>query len=152
MKRRGFSIIELLVVMVIIGIIVRIAVPRYAVARKQAIARAVIGDVRVLRDAALNYQTDRGAWPPETRGGRTPAGLAKYLPKGFEFRRASYTLDYDSWINPRGRLRRNAPAIVAIGVTTPDRQLRAAIRQLGATGIPYFTSGNKTTFILTGLD
>lgn len=150
--RRGFSVIELLVVMVIMGIIVRIAVPRYGIARKQAIARAAIGDVRVLRDAALNYQTDRGAWPPETSGGRTPSGLARYLPRGFNFRRGAYTLDYESWVRPRGGLRRNAPAIVAIAITTPDRQLRAALRQLGASGIPYFTSGNKTTFVLTGLE
>lgn len=152
MSRRGFSVIELLVVMVIIGIIVRIAVPRYNYARKQAISRAAIADVRVLRDAALNYQNDNGRWPPETSGGRTPSGLARYLPRGFNLRRGAYTVDYESWVNPRGTLRRNAPAVVAVAITTNDRQLRTALRQLGASGIPYFVSGNKTTFVLAGLD
>lgn len=151
-RRKGFSIVELLVVMTIIGILVRIAMPRYGYIRKQALSRAAIADVRVIRDASLNYHQDRGGWPTETGPGQTPPGLAQYLPQGFQFDRGTYEIDFESWpgSSPSGGPG-GGGTLIGVAINTTDPELAAELRKLGASGLPYFVSGTKTTFVLDGL-
>ena len=152
-RRAGFSLIEVLVVLTIMGILVRVAYPRYSYVRKQAQSRAAVADVRVIRDATLNYHQDRGSWPTETGAGQTPPGLAPYLPQGFDFDRGAYELDFEAWPNPAPP---GAPGgggtLIGVAVGTLDADLAAELRKLGASGLPYFVSGTKTTFVLDGLD
>jgi prepilin-type N-terminal cleavage/methylation domain-containing protein len=145
--RRGFSFVELLVVLTILGLLVRFGLPRYNQLRKQAQSRAAVADVRVVRDAVINYRQDRGAWPTETGGGQVPPGLAGYLPQGFDFDRSAYVLDYEFWpggSDPTG-------GTIALAIDTNDNELAAQLRKLGASGLPHFVSGNKITFIYDGL-
>ena len=150
-RRSGFSMVELFVVLTIIGLLVRVAMPRYSYVRKQAQARAAIADVRVIRDAVLNYHQDRGGWPSEAGAGQTPSGLATYLPAGFDFNRGAYVVDFEAW-PPAGPTAAVANgAVIGVAIDTADPDLAVEMRKIGASGIPYFTSGNKTTFLLDGL-
>lgn len=145
--RRGFSFVELLVVLTVLGLLVRIGLPRYNQLRKQAQSRAAVADVRVVRDAVLNYRQDKGAWPTETGSGQVPPGLAGYLPQGFDFDRSAYVLDYEFWPggpDPTG-------GTIALAIDTSDNELAWQLRKLGASGLPHFVSGNKITFIYDGL-
>lgn len=145
--RRGFSFVELLVVLTVLGLLVRIGLPRYNQLRKQAQSRAAVADVRVVRDAVINYRQDRGTWPNETGAGQIPPGLATYLPQGFDFNRSAYTLDYEFWpggTDPTG-------GVIALAIDTSDAELAAQLRKLGASGLAHFVAGNKITFIFDGL-
>lgn len=51
MQRRGFSLIELLVVMTVIGILATLAVPRLAATRQRAMAASMVTDLRNLVSA-----------------------------------------------------------------------------------------------------
>jgi prepilin-type N-terminal cleavage/methylation domain-containing protein len=81
----GFTLFELLTVMVLIAILSGIAVPilRRAVAR--ADAARVVSDVNTVRLAAFQYLSDGGALPAAGAWGELPAELAGYLPEGFDF-------------------------------------------------------------------
>jgi prepilin-type N-terminal cleavage/methylation domain-containing protein len=84
-RRRGFTLIEILVVIVIIGLLARIAVPRIQAMKERATAARLIGAITVVRNAAFQYVEANTNWPATTARGTTPAGLATYLPTGFTF-------------------------------------------------------------------
>lgn len=56
-ERRGFSLIELLVVMVVISILAAIVIPRYNSAREDAYITTVQSDLRILANQQAAYQS-----------------------------------------------------------------------------------------------
>lgn len=63
-NNKGFSLIELIVVMAVMAVLVLIAAPKYLNYTKDAQATAMQADARVLSDAALQYEIKNdGAWP-----------------------------------------------------------------------------------------
>jgi prepilin-type N-terminal cleavage/methylation domain-containing protein len=61
---RGFTIVELLVVIVVVGILAGIAIARFGNTRKQAYAAAMKSDLRNLVSAEEAYFSDSGGYAP----------------------------------------------------------------------------------------
>ena len=62
-KKRGFTLIEMLIVIVIIGILMAALIPRLTGARGRANDVARKADLAQIASALVSYQIDRGAFP-----------------------------------------------------------------------------------------
>ena len=63
-SKKGFTLIELIVVMAIIGILVLLAAPKFLGYTKDAHVATMLADAKVISNAALIYNIEtEGAWP-----------------------------------------------------------------------------------------
>jgi prepilin-type N-terminal cleavage/methylation domain-containing protein len=63
-KKKGFTIIELLVVMAVIAILIGIAIPSFRGMQMEAWRTQAEGDLRVLKIALESYYKTNGSFPP----------------------------------------------------------------------------------------
>ena len=134
-RRHGFTIVELLVVVTIIGILARIALPKYQQIRLKARAAAIISELQVVRGAAYQAYENNGVWPLDVATGKVPPEMKTLLPGGLSFVPTS-SVSYD-WLlagMPGGNpAKATAAATMGMGVSTTDLSLRAEVqRQLAA--------------------
>lgn len=101
-RRAGFTLVELLLTVAIVGILAQIAIPNYRALTLKARAVDAMADVEVVTQAARGYQGDLHRWPSETPTGSVPPGMARYLPDGFSFTADDFTLDWENLSIPGG--------------------------------------------------
>ena len=65
-NKKGFTLIELIVVMAVIGILVLLAAPKFLGYTKDANVTAMQSDAKVLSNAALMYNIDNEVFPVVT--------------------------------------------------------------------------------------
>ncbi|MFA6961294.1 MAG: type II secretion system protein [Opitutaceae bacterium] len=75
----GFTLLEIIVVVTIIGLLAAIAIPAYQKLKQRSANTAVNNDLRVASGALEYYVLDKGSWPPDGAGG-WPNELIGYLP------------------------------------------------------------------------
>jgi general secretion pathway protein G len=61
--RRGFTLIELIVVMAIVALLVSIAAPRYFHSIERARENTLRSSLHVMRDAIDQFESDKGRYP-----------------------------------------------------------------------------------------
>ena len=64
-RLRGFTLVEMLMVMVIVGILVTILIPRFATSREKAFIAAMKSDLRNLATAEESYYYDNDSYSPD---------------------------------------------------------------------------------------
>lgn len=100
-RQRGFSLIELLIVIAIILIILTVALPQMSKSRMQAQEMAAVAALRTINQMEIQYQSQFGNYatslaqlgPPSGSGtaegaasaGLIPAGLASGTSNGYNF-------------------------------------------------------------------
>ena len=76
-KSKGFTLVELLIVIIIIGILAGMMMLSTGGATAKAEATKILADMRNIKAAAIMYYADNGEWPVAA----TKASLDKYLDK-----------------------------------------------------------------------
>ncbi len=87
----GFTLIELMIVMMIISILVAIAVPNYVAAQRAAREAVLKEDLHVMREAIDSYTQDK-AKAPQSLDDLVQAGYLKSMPEDPITRRT------DTWV------------------------------------------------------
>lgn len=75
-KRKGFTLIEMLIVIVVIGILAMIIIPRLAGAARKGREAALRADLKGLRDAIEQFEGNTAAYPPDLRDILAADGVA----------------------------------------------------------------------------
>ena len=78
-NQKGFTLIELMIVVAIIGILAAIALPKFAQMLEKARAGQTKGNVGALRSAASIYYGDNGGQWPQTLATTTSYFFSAYL-------------------------------------------------------------------------
>ncbi|OQB48589.1 MAG: Type II secretion system protein G precursor [bacterium ADurb.Bin157] len=82
-NRKGFTLIELMIVIAIIGILAAMAIPNFKKAREQAREKACYSNIRVLLGAVEMYNMDHSV-PLETPDQSKLTGANGYLKSSVE--------------------------------------------------------------------
>lgn len=149
-RRRGFTFIELLIVVAVMGILAGLAVLKYIDLRHRAVSAQVIGDLEAIRLAAYTGYYETGAWAPDAGAGMKPLALDGYMSKTFSFTKPDYTLDWENFVPPSGGPSGGMQVGIVVSATNP-RLARTLALNLGNKA-PFFVAGNTLTYIIVGPD
>jgi prepilin-type N-terminal cleavage/methylation domain-containing protein len=145
--RAGFTLVEIMIVTVIIGLLALLAMPALQKTRLASQNSRFISDLRVFAQAFESFSVVNGGWPPNTGSGVVPAGMAG------EIRHANWTVrnsvggiwnwDFNNFGITAG--------ISTTGVTATDVQMLAIDRRIDdgdlTTGL-FQKVGTRFTYIL----
>ncbi|TVQ79977.1 MAG: type II secretion system protein [Phycisphaeraceae bacterium] len=83
--RRGFTLVEILIVVVILGIIAATVIAQVSGMSVEAARSAFATELRIFRDACHAYRVKYGDWPANAESGVLPSGLEEYIkPRAWE--------------------------------------------------------------------
>jgi prepilin-type N-terminal cleavage/methylation domain-containing protein len=145
MNRRGFTLIELMVTVTIIGILANIAIPKFGEAKRKADAAKISSDFNAIRHAVYDYNAESDIFPRSRGYGVVPPELVGSLPEGFEFQYKDTSYRWRRWATAAGLPRRRAtPELFGVQVRSSDRRLVEALRRV----YQGVTFGNARTIAL----
>ncbi len=78
-EERGFTLIELIVVLAIIGILAALIIPSVAGYTESAKKKAAMADGKNLQTALLIYRAENGTYPADTDWDGLKTALSKYI-------------------------------------------------------------------------
>lgn len=107
MRRRGFSLVELLIVVAIIGVLLAVAIPHFITMRLGADENAVIREVQTIHQAQIQYSSQFGKYAGTiaelgpSGANLVPESLASGEKNGYLFTMTSRLGGYAVHANPK---------------------------------------------------
>lgn len=148
-EQRLFRWIEVVSVLVIIGTVVALSVPKSGEIQRARTAQQLLADVEIVRKAVYRFYSDSAYFPVQVPGLQSPPGLLPYLPRGFSFRQPYGSFDYRNWPIAVRDSSAGAPNVVGVTVTVYDPRIGAAA-SARAIDAAKFALGDKYTFLFFG--
>lgn len=149
-RARGFTVLELLFTVVVIGAATSVAIPASDELKRRALASEMLADVEAVRAGTYGFYSDSGYFPSEVGGGNVPANLGGYLPRNYSFKKKSWTIDFRQWTLKNTPRSNKSPVIIGVTVTPTDAKIAATAMAMYGDQ-PKFVVGNKYTFIIVGM-
>ncbi len=72
----GFTLVEIMIVAVIIGLLAALAIPAFQRVRRRSINSTMVNDLRVFAQAFETFSTENGRWPANVGPGVVPTGMS----------------------------------------------------------------------------
>jgi general secretion pathway protein G len=124
-KESGFTLIELMIVMLIIGVLLAIAVPNYVAAIKAAHEAVLKEDLHVMRNAIDSYTMDKQK-APQSLQDLVDSGYLKSIPED------PMTRTTDAWVVDQ------SDAMHSLDQSEPGiDDVHSSSQETGADGQPY---------------
>lgn len=147
-RRGGFSLVELLMAVSIVGLLAGLAIPNIRTVQYRARAAEVAGDLEVVKVAAVSYNGDMHDWPGDAASGTIPAELSAFLPANFSFQGNGYELKFEHYPLPMGLpYDPSVTQLIGVSVTAVDDALSNAIVELLG-GSLVFSVGRTHTILI----
>ena len=149
---RGFTLVELLIVIAILGILANIVIPVVMGQIRRAQAASIIEDFLIFRTALFEYYRDYSEFPRDYYPGREPKDLRDYLDGRIRWSQPQWQLnikyDWDNWKRKDGRPKHKRTGVLyGFSVTTENEELIEAIKKTYS-GPFWYTLGNNYTFVI----
>lgn len=135
-EKGGFTLVEIMIVVVIIGILATLSVSAYLSTRRRSQATIIANDLRTFAAAFEVYALEIGTWPSDVGPGTVPPGMQGRISKFTEPTVIGGNFDWD--YNTHGI---TAGVAVYNPTTTPD-----VIQKIDE----VMDDGNLTTGRITG--
>ncbi|MEX2526517.1 MAG: hypothetical protein WEA09_02670 [Gemmatimonadota bacterium] len=147
--RKGMTVVELLFSLLLLATVLRVAIPqmqlRAVMSRASPLAEAIVQ----VGAAAVRFQAESGAWPPDSAPGEVPTGLMAHLPPGFTFQGDGFDMDWDHWYLPNGVPEQPRPSsLVGISIVMDDPALGTVLQELLEDRFPSISLPGKYMFLL----
>ncbi|MGB9031444.1 MAG: type II secretion system protein [Acidobacteriaceae bacterium] len=126
-REGGFTLVELMVVMLIIGVLATVAIPSFVAAIKSAKEAALKEDLHVLRDAIDSYTMDKNK-APQSLDDLVQNGYLKVIPED------PFTHSRDTWVTA------SDDTYADLDQTEPGiNDVHSGSEEQGSDGQPYST-------------
>jgi prepilin-type N-terminal cleavage/methylation domain-containing protein len=126
---RGFTLVEIMVVVVIIGVIAAMGMPAYRRITMRSKTAALVSDLRSYSTAFITYSLQNGRWPTDGTPQQIPAEMTGALASGFSLRSpigGVYKWNYDvsaDGINAKAAIIIETDGAEAVSVDADLRQM-----------------------------
>ncbi len=80
--RGAFTLVEVIVVVIVIGILAAMVVPKYTMARNESAAAATVEDLKNIETAVGMYKAKAGSWPGDVSRMQVVTELTPYFKSG----------------------------------------------------------------------
>jgi prepilin-type N-terminal cleavage/methylation domain-containing protein len=148
--RRGFTFIELLIVVLVLAILAGIGILKYIDLRHRALSAQVIADLEAIRLAAYTEYYETGTWAADAGAGIKPVELTAYMSQNFSFTKPEYTLDWENFApatpGPTGGMQ------IGVVVDASNPRLARSLALHMGNRAPFIVTGSTVTYVLVGPD
>ena len=142
-QRGGFTIIELLVTMAVVGILANIAIPVYRNITVKADAAHVMAEFTTIRLAAHEHHAQESVFPASSGWGVVPPEIVDDLPDNFAFTYKDADYRWRRWAIGAGP---GPSVLLGLDVRSPNPLLLAAIAKQYDGQV--LGTGNQITFLI----
>jgi prepilin-type N-terminal cleavage/methylation domain-containing protein len=143
----GFTLVEIMIAVVIIGLLAMVAVPAIARTQRASQNNRFISDLRVFAQAFESSAMENGNWPPNAGDGVIPTGMTGSFRRATWINRTSVGGRWNWDFNNSGV----TAAVAANNVTAPDLQMTLIDRRIDdgnlATGL-FRKAGTRFLYVL----